>query len=74
MSVTTHKTMRLTRAPEVEGPNVTHTWNALFDTYGYETFHPIEALGALRATRGIRRDVAEAQLNKLVELGLATAP
>ena len=67
-------TMRLTEAPVEIATRVRLSWDALFNTYGFETFHPIEARGALRASMGIRQDEAERILGILLDRGAAIAP
>ena len=70
----TYNTMRLTEAPEEAATRTRKSWDAIFNAYGFETFHQIEAKGVLMAVHGIRRDEAERILQILLGRGSAIAP
>lgn len=67
-------TMRLTAMPEEIATLTRKAWNELFDAYGFNTFHPIEGRGVLKATLHMGRAEAEPMLQKLIDRGYATAP
>ena len=69
-----YNTMRLTEAPEEIATRPRKSWDAIFNAYGFETFHPIEAKGVLMVTLGIRRDEAERILQILLDRGSAIVP
>lgn len=68
-------TMRLTSTPdEAYATRVRHSWDAIYNAYGFETFHPVEAKGVLMAIWGIRRDEVERILQIFLDRGYAIAP
>jgi len=69
--------MRLTSSPEDAGANTKQAWDALFDVYGNEAFHPIEGRGVLMtvfASRNVRRSEAIALMQRMIDKGYAIAP
>jgi len=69
-----YNTMRLTSAPGEGYTTLTKFWNALFDAYGFDTFHPMEGRGVLRATHALQRLSAVRALETLVSHGFAISP
>lgn len=75
MSIWQFNTMRLTSAPEEIASTTRKAWDALFSTYGFGPFHPIEGRGVILANfeRMSRSDVNRI-MEAMVERGFAIAP
>lgn len=68
-----HNTMRLTEAPKEIATLTREVWDKLFEAYGFDTFHPLEGRGVLKATLNLRREGAEGALQRLCDRGFATS-
>jgi len=75
MSLWQHTTMRLTEAPAEIASTTRKVWDALFDTYGFNPFHPIEGRGTLFASFPTlsRRDIYRI-MESMIDRGFAIAP